>query len=61
MWTATTPMGIGLDDDCNDWNLQLIDEAVVGECTVKDTRWTQGCAPRMCNLTAHLYCVEQGL
>ncbi|MCY1007740.1 DUF4215 domain-containing protein [Nannocystis pusilla] len=61
VWTATTPMGVGLDDDCSAWNAVLFDDVVVGECTVKDARWTQGCATRMCSLSSHLYCVEQGL
>ncbi|MFZ6178167.1 DUF4215 domain-containing protein [Nannocystis pusilla] len=61
VWTATTPMGIGLDDDCNAWSALLLDTVVVGECSVKDARWTQGCAQRKCNLFARLYCVEQGL
>ena len=61
VWTATTPMGVGLVDDCSDWNAVLFDNVTVGECTVKDARWTQGCAMRMCNQSSRLYCVEQGL
>lgn len=61
VWTATTPMGVGLTDDCSAWNAPLFDDVVVGECTVKDARWTQGCALRKCNLSSRLYCVEQGL
>lgn len=59
VWTATTPQGIGLADDCFDWNSALVTDGAVGECTVKDARWTQGCAPKQCNQMARIYCVEQ--
>ncbi|MDC0666318.1 hypothetical protein [Nannocystis radixulma] len=62
VWTSSKTNGDGgYTDDCNDWSLSALLYGRVGECSLKDARWTDGCGTLMCVLSARLYCLEQGL
>ncbi|MCY1054748.1 DUF4215 domain-containing protein [Nannocystis sp. SCPEA4] len=62
VWTASKTNGDGgYSDDCNGWSISALLYGRVGECSLKDARWTDGCGTLMCVLNARLYCLEQGL
>ncbi|MBZ5709997.1 DUF4215 domain-containing protein [Nannocystis pusilla] len=62
VWTASKTNGDGdYSDDCNGWGISAILQGRVGECSLKDARWTDGCGTLGCIMTARLYCLEQGL
>ncbi|MDC0715496.1 DUF4215 domain-containing protein [Nannocystis bainbridge] len=59
VWTATDTMGAAQGADCNGWIGPPIGTAVVGECTLSDSQWTENCPEVACDLGARLYCFEQ--
>lgn len=59
VWTATTIDGLALMPNCSDWSAGGMASAAVGECTLADSHWTDGCDPLQCSSTARLYCFEQ--
>jgi len=61
VWTSALTNGASYSDTCNDWSIYVFQSARVGECSRKDTAWTDGCGALMCNQQARLYCLEQGL
>ncbi|PCC67606.1 Myxococcus cysteine-rich repeat-containing protein [Nannocystis exedens] len=59
VWTATTKTGLAMGKDCDDWSAPGPGPAQVGECSLSDARWTEGCPDLTCSGHARLYCFEQ--
>jgi len=59
VWTATTTVGLPMAGNCSDWGAPGMTSADVGECSLADSRWTEGCPPIQCSASARLYCFEQ--
>ncbi|MBZ5713269.1 DUF4215 domain-containing protein [Nannocystis pusilla] len=59
VWTASTVDGLALMPNCSGWTAVGMESAAVGECSMADSHWTEGCDTAPCTATARLYCFEQ--